>query len=144
VRLAAQVLLYPALDLRALPEPIDDPDGLVWPEPGDELRAGYLAGADPADPDISPLVAPDLAGLPPALIVTPEYDVLRPQGIAYAERLNAAGVPATHLDCHGLDHAFLAWGHFARRPREATREVGDAIRRLLGAAAPGRAGSPGR
>jgi acetyl esterase len=130
-RPAAQVLLYPALDLRERPAPIVDPDGLEWPDTGDTLRRGYLAGADPSHPDASPLAADDLAGLPPALIVTPEYDALRPQGIAYAQRLNAAGVQATHLDCPGLDHAFLAWGRFARALREATRRVGEEIRRLL-------------
>jgi hypothetical protein len=52
-----------------------------------------------------------------------------PSGDA-AHAAGPAGMPR-HLDRPGLDHAFLAWGHFARAPREATRRVGEAIGRLL-------------
>jgi acetyl esterase len=134
--LAAQVLVYPVVDLATDPEPRPDPDGL----PPVDLRAmaatreRYLAGADPADPDASPLLAPDLTGLPPTLVCVAEYDLLRPQGLRYAERLREAGVDTTVLDAAGLDHAFLSWGSFARRPAQAIAELGEAVRSMLAAA----------
>ena len=72
-----------------------------------------------------------LTRLPPALIVVAEYDVLRAEGLAYAERLRAAGVAVTVVDAHGLDHAFLAWGAFVRRPAEAIAELGQTLCAVL-------------
>ena len=129
--LAIQVLVYPALDLTRSPDPIDDPDGIAMPRALDETRTRYMAGADPTDPDVSPLLARSLTGLPPAVLCVAEYDVLRAQGLAYAERLRAAGVPVQVVDAHGLDHAFLAWGAFARRPAEAIAELGRAVRTMI-------------
>jgi acetyl esterase len=129
--LALQALIYPALDLAHPLKPVDDPDGIVENAGADMVRDRYLAGADPTDPDASPLLANDLAGLPPTVICTAEYDALRPQGLAYAERLRAAGVPVRLVDARGLDHAFFAWGTYARRPAEAIAEFGEAVRATL-------------
>jgi acetyl esterase len=129
--LALLALIYPAVDLARPLEPIDDPDGIVKPSGGREVRDRYLAGADPTDPDVSPLLAPDVSGLPPTVICVAEYDMLRQQGLAYAQRLRTAGVPVTLVDAHGLDHAFFAWGSFARRPAEAIAEFGEAVRSAL-------------
>ncbi|XRQ15251.1 alpha/beta hydrolase [Actinomadura welshii] len=127
-----QVLLYPALDLRSDPPHLPDPDGLVFPPSGvgRALRA-YLRGTDPAHPDVSPLLDPDPRGLPPAVIATAEYDRLRPQAERHAARLRDAGVPVTLLPGTGLDHGYLGWGAFARRPAEAIAEIGAAVRATL-------------
>jgi acetyl esterase/lipase len=80
---------------------------------------------DPAqrrDPLTSPLCAPDLSGLPPALVVTAEHDLLRDEGDRYADRLAAAGVPVRHHVAPGVDHAFT---HVA--PTGPTRDVLDVV-----------------
>jgi acetyl esterase len=124
--LAIQVLVYPAVDLAESP-PVDDTRQLSG------TRQRYLGAADPTDPDASPLLAPDLAGLPPAVVCVAETDWLRAQGLAYAERLQDAGVPVRVVDGHGLGHAFLGSGSFSRRAAEAIAELGDAVRTTLAA-----------
>ncbi len=60
-----------------------------------------------ADPDISPLRSEELAGSPPAVVVTAEYDVLCDEGEAYAERLRKAGVAVTRRRLDGSPHGFV-------------------------------------
>ncbi|TDC00048.1 alpha/beta hydrolase fold domain-containing protein, partial [Actinomadura bangladeshensis] len=88
-----------------------------------------------------PLLDPDPAGLPPAIIATAEHDRLRPQAEHHADRLRAAGVPVTRITGTGLDHGFLGWGAFARRPAEAVAEIGAAVHRAL-TGTPDRPGPP--
>jgi acetyl esterase/lipase len=64
----------------------------------------YCSPADRTDPRVSPLRG-NLAGLPPAFVVTCEFDPLRDEGIAYAEALGAAGVPVEQLKARGHFHA---------------------------------------
>ncbi|MEV5830694.1 alpha/beta hydrolase [Spirillospora sp. NPDC052242] len=133
-RPAVQVLLYPALDLRAEPPPLPDPDpdGLdtAGVSAGAALRM-YLGDADRTRPEVSPLLDPDPGALPPAVIATAEFDRLRPQAERHAARLRAAGVPVAVVAGGGLDHGFLGWGSFARRPAEAIAEIGAAVRAAL-------------
>jgi acetyl esterase len=95
-------------------------------------RERYVAGADPTDPDLSPLLAPELRWLARAVLCVAEDDVLRAQGLAYAERLRSAGVPARVVDGHGARPRLARVGMFARRPAEAIAEFGAAVRELLG------------
>jgi len=69
----------------------------------------YLVDAtEGADPRVSPLRAADLAGLPPAFVLTAQYDPLRDQGIAYADALRAAGNDVTMTLYEGLFHGFFS------------------------------------
>ncbi|RLP74559.1 alpha/beta hydrolase [Mycetocola tolaasinivorans] len=69
------------------------------------IRGRYLAHPDQARTALaSPLLAPDLAGLPPAHILTAEYDTLRGDGAAYARALRLAGVPASAIQFGGATH----------------------------------------
>ncbi len=95
--------------------------------------ADYLpGGVDPADPRISPLRAADLAGLPAAIIHTAEFDPMRDEGNAYAERLAAAGVAVEHR-CHdGMIHNFHAMGAVLPQGRRVLIQIGDQVRRAVG------------
>jgi acetyl esterase len=91
----------------------------------------YLADASQAnDPYVSPLRAPDLSGLPPALVQTAEYDPLRDEGEAYAARLREAGTPATLSRWDGLNHGFLFWVGRVDKASAAMRECCAWLRRV--------------
>lgn len=68
----------------------------------------YLAEpGERTNPDASPIRAASLAGLPPALVYVAEFDPLHDEGVAYAEALQAAGVPVTLAEASGQMHAYF-------------------------------------
>ncbi len=115
-----QVLLYPSLDLdfdeNRYPSLRDNAVGYGLETAGlKPFNRFYLdSGADPADPQVSPIKRKDLSGLPRALVVTAEYDPLRDEGELYARRLEQAGVQTRLIRYAGAGHGFLQ--HFSWLP----------------------------
>jgi acetyl esterase len=103
---------------------------MIW------FRGHYIRGdEDISNPLASPLLAPDLCGLPPALIVTAEYDPLRDEAELYGQQLKEAGVSTTIRRYHGLAHGFLSYDLIVDRAKDAKAETIAALRDALAAAA---------
>jgi acetyl esterase len=105
----AQVLIYPMLDMAgAAPSRFDRAAFVTH-----EALLGTIAlhfGDNILDPRASPLREPDLAGLPPAMIITVDTDPLIDEGRAYTHRLRAAGVPVSYFCYEGQVHGFFSFG----------------------------------
>ncbi|HEX4860073.1 MAG TPA: alpha/beta hydrolase [Rhizomicrobium sp.] len=80
-----------------------------------------------ADPRMSPLRAKDLSGLPPAYVATAGFDPLRDEGKAYADKLDAAGVPVTYVNYPGMIHGFFSLRGLIPKAREAVAAASAAV-----------------
>jgi acetyl esterase len=90
----------------------------------------YLGGAEGSHPEASPLRAPDLAGVAPALVQTAEHDPLLSEGEAYAARLAEAGVPVTLTRYDGMIHGFIRMPALVAEADFALAEVASAVAAL--------------
>jgi acetyl esterase len=133
--IAFQLLIYPIADFRFdTASYLENADGfglsremMTW------YWDQYLASPeDGRSPFASPLRAEDLAGLPPALVITAGFDVLRDEGRAYADRLVEAGVPVEVLHYPGMIHGFLQMADSFDQGKLAIEEAGRALRSALG------------
>ena len=131
--LRAQILLYPVTDLARESDSYrrNATGYLLTAETMRWFREQYLAGADPSDWRASPLHAPRLDDLPPALIVTCGFDPLHDEGAAYAARLTAARVPTRHLAYVRQVHGFALWGKVSHDAEQLLGEVADELRDRL-------------
>ena len=84
------------------------------------------------NPLASPLLAPDLSGLPPAIVLTAEYDPLRDEGEAYANRMAEAGVAVEMRRYDGFIHGFFSLAAVIEAVRESVDLVGAALRKAHG------------
>ena len=131
----AQLLIYPVTDLSTKhPSYRLFSEGFFLAERDmDWYRRQYLPNEAAAlDPRASPLLAPDLHGLPPAIVLTAGFDVLRDEGEAYARRLTDAGVPVAHRRVPGQIHGFGNATGISRSAREAMAEAARTLRELMG------------
>ena len=111
--LAYQLLIYPATDQRCeLPSHERNGHGYLLTKEGIQFfRGGYLPNAaDRTDWRASPLLAPSLAALPPALVMTAGFDPLVDEGRAYADKLRAAGAKVEYREYADMVHGFLLFG----------------------------------
>ena len=125
VPLAYQLLVYPVTDCtRSMPSYDENGAGYFLTAPAmGWFIDHYLAGdqGSPADPRVSPLHAADhvVAATPPALVLTAEFDPLRDEGDAYAQRLASLGVPTSHVRFGGMFHGFFSLADFVDDGRAA-------------------------
>jgi len=128
---AFQLLLYPVTDYRFdTPSYRDNAEGYLLTRADMQWFWGqYLNGPeDGAGAYASPLQADDLSGLPPALVVTAEYDPLRDEGEAYAGRLSDAGSTARLWRYGGLIHGFARRTDLFDRARVALGDITETLK----------------
>jgi acetyl esterase len=136
--LRAQVLIYPSTD--------STPEARLWPSRIQNAEVPPLTTAtlkwftskylpsgqiDLRDWRLSPLHAESHAGLPPALVLTAEFDPLRDEGKAYADRLRGSGVPVLYLNYPGQIHGFIEYGGVLSSANDAIREIAGYLRANL-------------
>lgn len=137
VDLRHQMLIYPVTDARRGSQSYrDNAEGyrltaasMKW------FCDHYLSGGHGSedDPRVSPLCAPEsaLAGAPPALVITAEYDPLRDEGEEYARRLIAAGVPCTLTRYYGQIHGFFSMSAFVDDAPQAIAQAAAAVKQAF-------------
>lgn len=135
IKLAYQWLIYPCNG----PEFVDSPDipnatdfgldqrGMKW------LWEQYITNSDLKNPYAVPHAAESYVGLPPTVMITAEYDVLREDGIAYRDKLIAAGVSVAYKDCLGMIHGFFNNGKYIDEGIKIRDYFAVEINKILGA-----------
>ena len=130
-RLVHQLLVYPVIERDFGTKSYEENangyqltrDDMVW------FWDHYLRDeSDAANPYAAPTQAKDLSGLPPALVVTAEYDPLRDEGEAYAQRLKQAGVSTTCIRYDGMIHGFFRLASLIDKGKDATSQACSALK----------------
>ncbi|HEX8790813.1 MAG TPA: alpha/beta hydrolase [Polyangiaceae bacterium] len=128
---AFQMLIYPATDARRQSESRDlFAEGYFLTQ---DLMEWFWTAYAPADADLtdvrlSPVLAEDVSGLPPAFVLTAGFDPLRDEGRAYAEKMAAAGVAVEHVCAEGMPHGFLTLGGALSEAARIVHLVADRVR----------------
>jgi acetyl esterase len=132
---ALQLLIYPATDFSSdtRSKTLFADGFFLTKKDMDWFRDNYVVGSalEVSDPLISPLLAEDLAGLPPAMVLTGGFDPLRDEGNRYAEALAAAGVPVDHRQFGALVHGFANFFPLGGASATAMAETVSALRAHL-------------
>jgi acetyl esterase len=144
--LVFQLLIYPATDMQmGLPSIDENADGPLLTKASMTWFVNhYLNSAeDRTNPLASPLLARDLTGLPPAWIVTAEYDPLRDEGEFYCRSLRAAGVQAEVQRYNGMPHGFFSFMAALDAGRSAFADAASRLRTAFDLADPGLSANSG-
>lgn len=131
---ALQLLIYPAVDVASeTPSMTTYADAYPLTKATMEWFMGHYMGPDanPADPRLSPDKTENLAGLAPAVVATAGFDPLVDQGQAYAQRLQAAGVPVAYRCYDSLAHGFTAFTGAIPAADGACREIAGLVREMF-------------
>lgn len=135
-RFVYQLLIYPNTDYylpgtRSLVEYAEGyfltRDSIIW-----SWNHYVQSEADAKHPYASPLQAPDLSGLPPALVQTVEFDPLRDEGEQYVARLREAGVLVAHTRYNQTIHSFVLRGGVIDQAKIAIAEAAAGLRTAFG------------
>lgn len=134
-KICFQLLIYPAVDgslntesMRSFTEFFLTPDLVSY------FWAHYVrTNEDRDNPLASPTKAASLKGLPPALIITAEFDPLRDEGEAYAEKLKAAGVPVAMKRYDGMIHGFFTMADVLDQGKQAVAQSAAALKKAFAA-----------
>jgi acetyl esterase len=126
-----QVLVYPGVDARLAHASIDEnATGLLLTKQDMEWFYGHYGLGSVVQADdwrLSPMLAESHAGLPPAVVITAEYDPLRDEGNAYADVLREAGVEVDHQQYDGMIHAFFTMAGEVDAADDAQERVAKAL-----------------
>jgi acetyl esterase len=129
-----QLLIYPGTDMRAI-APSHGSNGQGYMLTSDSIsyyRGHYLPDkADWTDWRASPLLQPELSGLPPAFVLTAGFDPLRDEGREYADRLSQAGVPTQYVCFERQIHGFITMGRAIDEANTAVALCAVALQRAL-------------
>jgi acetyl esterase len=134
-KLVHQLLTYPVTDMAYRSESyVTNATGyFLTKEMMEWFGLQYMpAGQDPEDPLLSPLYAADLKGLPPATVITAEYDPLRDEGEAYAKRLQEVGVPTKLIRYDGVIHGFFSMSGMIDQADDAHAFAAGELRKAFG------------
>lgn len=133
-KVAFQVLIYPATDhnfdypsmIENSPNYLLSSDAMRW------YWDQYVnSPEDYKNPYVIPMVSSDLSGLPPAIIITAEYDPLRDEAEAFAKRLKSAGNSVVLHRFEGVIHGFMLMQGFLKDARDASKKIGEELRHIL-------------
>jgi acetyl esterase len=133
--IACQALIYPVIDAACdAPSYTENAEGYFLTASGMRWFWAHYLGpdGDGAHPHASPIRADDHSGLPPAVVITAEYDPLRDEGEAYAEALRAAGARVTMRRYDGMIHGFVSMPMLFPEADDALALVVDSLHAALG------------
>lgn len=130
-KIVYQVLIYPITDLDInRPSYLKNGEGFMLTRAGMAWFIDHYIknNEDKTHPYIAPLLLEDLSGLPPAYVMTAEFDPLRDEGELYAQRLKEAGVPVLYKQYNGMIHGFIRLSHSIDEGKKAIEEIANQLK----------------